>query len=136
VEHAFAVGVGRRVTHVDKAAQQLAESKAAFARVAARHVGLVKALDCFLEGLALDEAHGVVGPSVGIPAQAVDGHDSRMLQPACHLRFEQKAHHAVVAAAVLFLNLLERDLAVQFLVERDEHLAETTPTKRPQRAVA
>ena len=47
--------------------------------------------DGVLEAVALDEAHGVKRPAVGVAAQAVDRHDTGMLQPAGDLRLQQKA---------------------------------------------
>ena len=43
-----------------------------------------------LEAVAADEPHGVVGPAVGVGAQAVDRDDPRVLQPAGDLGLEQE----------------------------------------------
>ena len=39
-------------------------------------------LDGFLQALSLDEPHGVIGASAAVGTQAVDRHDTRVLQPA------------------------------------------------------
>ncbi len=76
------------------------------------------------QGFAADEPHGVVGPAVGVSAKPVDRHDPRMLEVAGDLRFQHKAFPALVVACKLALDLLESDLAVQFLVLGHEHLAQ------------
>ena len=70
--------------------QQLAQ----FQRAAAGSIFSVssawKLLDRLLEAVAADEPHGVVGPAVGVGAQAVDRHDAGVLQPAGDLGLEQE----------------------------------------------
>ena len=61
------------------------------ARVAPRPLVGVEGGDRLLEAVALDEPHGVVGPAVGVAAQAVDRDDARVLQPAGDLRLAQEA---------------------------------------------
>src|SRR5207237_585381 len=74
-----------------------------------------EAADGGLQALAADEAHGVVRPAVGVAAEAVDGHDARMLQPAGDLALEQEAGPALGVVGVVALDLLERHLTAQLL---------------------
>ena len=55
-----------------------------------------------------------------------------MFEAAGDLGFEQETRTGFLAAEVLLLDLLERDLAVQLLVEGDRHLAETAGGVRTQ----
>ena len=82
VHHPTAVRIVHRVADVEEMPQQLPERQDPFARGAAGDLGLVKLLDGLLEGLALDEPHGVIRAAVGVAAQAVDRDDARVLQPA------------------------------------------------------
>src|SRR5262245_66433774 len=56
-----------------------------------RRLGVVELADGGLQIVALDEAHGVEGPAVGVAAQAVDRHDAGVLQATGDLRFQQEA---------------------------------------------
>ena len=76
----------------------------------------MKAVDRLLQAVAADEPHGVVGPAVGILAQAVDRHDARVLQAAGDLGLQQEAGPAVGVVGMPGLDLLQRHLAVEFLV--------------------
>ena len=57
--------------------------------------GPVEAVDGGLQRLALDEAHGVAGPTLLVVGQPVDGHDAGVFQPAGDLGFQQEAAPAV-----------------------------------------
>src|SRR5262249_1469300 len=57
-------------------------------------------------------------PPVRMMAQAVDRHDSGMLEAAGDLRFEQKSRARLILTGVALLDLLQRHLAVQLLVHR------------------
>src|SRR5262249_40811505 len=89
MDHAAAVGIGNGIANDDEARQQ--GTKLEFRRTRPALVGSVVEIDGVLESLALDEAHGVEGPAVGVLAQAVYRHDARMLQTAGDLRFADKA---------------------------------------------
>src|SRR6516165_9125798 len=89
-----------------------------------------------LERLALDEAHRVERPAVAVLPQAVDGDDAGMFQAASDFRLAHEAAAAVRVVGVLVLNFLQRDLAVQLLIERDEDLADAAFAMWPQDVVA
>ena len=98
-----------------------------------RRVG-VEALDRLLEAVAADEPHGVVGAAVAVGAQAVDRDDPGMLQPAGDLGLQQEPLAADRVVGVVVEDLLERHLAVQLGVERDEDGAQAAPGVRPEDA--
>ena len=91
-------------------------------------------VDGLLERIAANEPHGVVGPSAFVGPQPVDRNDPRVLQPAGDLRLQQEAGAAGGVVSVPVENLLERDLAVQFGVQRHEHGPQATAGVRPQHA--
>ena len=96
VDYTSAVGVGHHVAHGHEPVQELPQGQVPLPRVATvAFLGLVEAIDRLLEGLPLDESHGVVGAALGVAAQAVDGHDARVLEPSGDLGFEQEAGAAV-----------------------------------------
>ena len=94
----------------------------------------MEALDGLLEAVAADEPHGVVGPAVGVGAQAVDRDDARVLQPAGDLGLEQEPLAADRVVGVVVEDLLERHLAVQLGVEGDEDGAQAAPGVGPEDA--
>src|SRR5262249_51141754 len=116
--------------------QQLPESQRPRRRRLSRLLRLVEGGDGVLEAIALDKAHGVEGSAVGVAAQAVDGHDARMLQLAGDLRLQKEARPALRLGGVPRLDLLQGDLAMEFLVTGYENLAQATPSVRPQDAKA
>src|SRR5262245_30270215 len=85
-----------------------------------------------VEAIPFDEAHGVEWPAVGVATEAVDRHDAGMLQAASDLGFEQETHARFGIVGVPGLDLLERDLAFQFLIERDGYLTQSASRVRPQ----
>ena len=87
-----------------------------------------------LERIALDEAHRVVRTADGIGAQAVDGDDAGVLQPAGDLGLGDEPLAADRVVGVLLQDLFQRHLAVQLAVERDEDGAEAAPGMGPQDA--
>ncbi len=91
-------------------------------------------VDCLLEGIAPDEPHGVVGPAVGVGAQAVDRDDPGVLEPAGDLGLEQEACSADRVVGVLVEDLLERHLAVQLLIEGDVDGAQSAAGVGPEHA--
>ena len=128
------VGVVDRVADVGEPPQQLAQLQRPPAGVGLqRRVG-VEAVDGLLEAVAADEPHGVVGPAVGVGAQAVDRDDPRVLQPAGDLGLEQEAGAADRVVGVLVEDLLERHLAVQLGVQGDEDGAQAAPGVGPEDA--
>ena len=96
----------------------------------------VKRLDRFLQAVALDEPHRVVRPAVVVLAEPVHGHDAGMLQASGNFSFQHKTSPAVVMVSVVFLQLFERDFAVQLRVECDRDLAESAAGMGPQNAEA
>jgi hypothetical protein len=82
----------------------------------------VEALDGLLEAVALDEAHGVKGPAVGIGAQTVNRYDARMLQPTDDLRLPEEAGPTGWIVGVAILDLLQGDFTVQFFIAGDGDL--------------
>src|SRR5271154_5484524 len=61
--------------------------------------------DGLLEAVALDEAHGVEGPTVAVDAQAVDRHDAGMLKSAGDAGLQQEACPALRLTGVAFAGL-------------------------------
>ena len=127
-----AVRVGDRVAGVDDAAQQATEGQLALAGSRCAFVRAVEPLDRGLERLSLDESHRVVRTAVGIAAQAVDRHDPRVLQPPGDLGLQEEPRLAGRVVRVVGLELLERDLAVQLAVKREEDLAQPAACVRPE----
>ena len=80
--------------------------------------------DRLLEAVALDEPHGVERPAGGVVAQAVDRDDAGMLELAGDLGLLDEPGAAVRFVGVAVLDLLERDRAVELLVQRDRDLAQ------------
>ena len=83
----------------------------------------VEARDGLLEAVAADEPHGVVGPAVGVGAQAVDGDDPGCSSPPV-ISASSRNRGGWRGRRRGVEDLLERHLAVQLLVERDEDGAE------------
>ena len=83
------MGVVHRIAHVEEAAQELAQRQRAFATITV--LGLVELLDGVHQVIALDEAHGVEGPSRGIVTETVDWDDSWMFQTARDFGLHQEA---------------------------------------------
>jgi hypothetical protein len=134
VQDAPRVGVADRVADVEEPPQELAQPQRAAAGVGLQRLVGAEAVDRLPEAIALDEAHGVIRPAVGVVAQAVDRHDARVLQPAGDLGLQQEAGAAGRVVGLLVADLLEGDLAVQFLVEGHEDGAQAAPGVRPQDA--
>jgi hypothetical protein len=84
----------------------------------------VEAVDGVLEAVAPDEPHGVERPAAAVGPEPVDGDDPRVLQVAGDPGLQEEPLAADGVVGVAALDLLQRDLAVQLLVQRDEHLAE------------
>ena len=85
----------------------------------------MKPSDGLLEALTLDEPHGVEGAPERVVAQAVDGDDPRVLQLPGDLGFHEEPGPAVGVVGVPVEDLLQRHLAVQLLVPRDEDGAQS-----------
>ena len=103
------MGVVDRVADVEEPPQQLAQLQRAAGR--GRVFWPLSAWKRSAASLRLspaDEPHGVVGPAVGIGAQAVDRHDPRVLEAAGDLGLEQEAGAADRIIGVLVEDLLER----------------------------
>ena len=80
----------------------------------------MKAIDHFLQAVAADEPHGVVGPAVAVGTQCIDWHDSGVFEAASHFRLQQEAGAAGRIVGVAVENLLQCHLAMQLRVEGDE----------------
>ena len=91
-------------------------------------------VDGLLERVAADEPHGVIGPAVAVGPQAVDGDDAGMLQPAGDLGLQQEAGAAGRVVGVGVEDLLQRHLAMQLRVQRDEDGTQAAPRMGPQDA--
>ena len=72
------------------------------------------------QAITPDEPHGVIRPSVAVGAQTVDRYNAGMLQAAGDLGLHQEPLAAHRVVGVVFENLLQRHLAVQFAIERHE----------------
>ena len=134
MDHAAGVGVIDGVADVEEAAEQLAQLQRAAAGVVLERVVAVEMLDGLLEGVALDEPHGVIGAPAAVGAQAIDRHDARVLQPAGDLGLGDEPLAADGIVGVLLEDLLQRHLAVQLGIQGHEHLAQPAARVRPQHA--
>ncbi len=82
----------------------------------------------------LDESHGVEGTAVLVGAQAVDGDDAGMLQPAGDLGLEQEPLPAGRVVGVAVEDLLQRHLAIQLGIQGDEDGPQPAAGVRPEDA--
>ena len=114
--------------------KQLAQLQRPAAGVLLQRLVVVEPVDRLLERVALDEPHGVVRPAVGVGAQAVDGDDAGVLEPAGDLGLGDEPLPADGVVGVLLEDLLERHLAVQLAVERHEDGAQAALGMRPEDA--
>ncbi len=133
---AAAVRIRDGVAGVDQAAQQPAEGDLAPGRVAQTVLLAVEPLDGVAQGLALDESHRIVRPPVGVSPQSIDRHDARMLQPPGEPGLEQEPRLAERVVRVIRPQLLQRDLAIELGVDRQEDLAQPPACVRPHDAKA
>ena len=113
MQHPLAVRKGDRLADVHESPQQLAELHGT--RVGPRVLLMIR-LDGFLEAVPLDEPHGVEGAAIVIAAQAVDRHDPGVLQPAVDLRLRDEAGAELGLVGLVGPDLLEGNLAAEFLV--------------------
>ena len=79
--------------------------------------------DGILEAVPFDKSHGVEGSTVAVRSETVHRDDSWMFESAGDLGFEHEPGAAGWVVGVLLENLLERHLAMQLLIEGDEHSA-------------
>ena len=130
------MGVLDGVANVGEAAQQLTEPELARSRAATGRrwwpCRAVEGVNGLLEAVPPDEPHGVVRTAIRVSAQAVDRDDPRVLQPAGNLRLQHEASAAGRVVGVPVKDLLERDLAIQLLVERHENGAQASLGMRSQ----
>ncbi len=94
----------------------------------------MKALDRLLERVSLDEPHRVVRTPAGIRAQAVDGDNAWVFEPAGDLGLGDEPLTAQGVVGVPLEDLLQGHLAVQLAVERHENHPQPAPCMRPQDA--
>ena len=87
MQHAAAVRIGDRLTHVDESCEQLAKLDGARVKVRVRQV---VGLDRLLQAVSFDEPHCVERLAVGVVAQTVDRHDPRVLQSAVDLGLQHE----------------------------------------------
>ena len=79
----------------------------------------------------MHKSHRVIRTAVAVPAHAVNRHNAGMLQAPGDLSL---AHESAAAARIVGVpgaDLLERHFAMQFLVQRDKHLAESAMSVWP-----
>ena len=75
---------------------------------------------------ATDESHRVKRPAGGIAAQAVNRHDSRVLQVAGDLGFEQKPRSQTCPVHIPRLDLLDRNFTLELAIPRQPDLADAS----------
>jgi hypothetical protein len=74
-----AVGIGDGVANVHEPTQEISQGQAALPWITARFLRFVEAADRLFEAVPLDEPHGIERPPICVLAQAVHGHNARML---------------------------------------------------------
>src|SRR5947199_191310 len=82
-------------------------------------LGPVEPVDRAAQGLPADQPHGIERAAVGMPPEAVDRDDAGMLQGARDLGLEQEPRPAVRVVRDALQDLLQGDLALQLVVERE-----------------
>ena len=125
MENAPAVSVLDRIANVGKSLEEITELERPPARIDLQGRVGVEAVDGLFERIAFDQTHRVVRSAVAVGSEAVDRDDTRMLQPAGDFGFQHKARAASRIVGVTLENLLERDLAIQLGVERNEDDSQT-----------
>src|SRR5437764_1437590 len=90
--------------------------------------------DGFLERVAADEPHRVVGPAIAVVPEPVDRDDAGVLQAAGDLGLDQEPGPAHRVVGVVVENPLERDLAVELAVERHEDNSQSALSMLPEHA--
>ena len=111
-----------------------AQPERSAARVRRRRRVGVESLDRPRQRIALDEPHGIVGPTEAVGAQAVDRDDARVLQPTGDLGLQEEPPPAIGVVGVPVEDLLERHLAVELGVQRHEDGAEAALGMGPEDA--
>ena len=91
MKDAAGMGVVDGIAHVEEATEKLSQLERAKPGVSFQNRAGVELCNGLLEALAADEPHRVKRTAIGISAQGVDGHDSRVLEPPGDLRFQQEA---------------------------------------------
>ena len=86
------------------------------------------------ERAALDELHGEETPA-GVFLDRVDGHDAGMIERRDRARLALEASETLAVRGELFPNELERHVALEPGVARQEDLAHTARAERAQDAV-
>ena len=98
VQDAAVVGIMQGVADVDQTANELVQLDGARALNPAPYgaqLALVKFLDRVHQAVAADEAHRVERSAVRVSSQAVNRHNSWMLQAAGNFRFQKETRSAV-----------------------------------------
>jgi hypothetical protein len=116
--------IRNHVADAYKSTEQPAKREYTFTRRLAVRAGMMELPDGFLEGFSLDKPRGVVRATIRVLAQAVDRNNPWVLKAPRDLSLEQEPCPALTCVGLLVLDLLERNLAIQFAVERDKHPAE------------
>ena len=120
VQHTPAVGIVDGVADVEEPPQDLPQLERPAAGVGLDRIVVVERGDRLLEAVPLDEPHRVVRPAAVVGAQAVDGHDARVLEAAGDLGLDEEPLAADRVVGVMVEDLLERHLAVQLAIEGHE----------------
>ena len=104
------------------------------AGVVPQRLVLVIPLDRLPQAVSLDEPHRVVRSTIVVGAQAVDRHDARVFKPASDLGLDEEPLAAGRVIGVMVEDLLQRHLAVQLGVQRQEDGPQAPLGVRPQDA--
>src|SRR5262249_39617308 len=83
-------------------------------------------VDRLLEADAADQPHGVIRAPILVGPQAVDRHDSGVLQAAGDLGFTDEPGAAVRVVGCSELDLLQGDITAQLFIPGEEDRAEPT----------
>src|SRR5262245_48771203 len=92
----------------------------------------MEVFNCRLETVAFDKPHCVERPPIRPLTEGIYRNDSGMLQPSGDLRFHDESLAGDDIIGVVWLDLLQRHFAVQFLVESHGDLAQTPFRVRSQ----